>query len=89
VLLNRGLRGLRAELFDVGGDAERPNLFELQSAPVAPVEELFYRARVGHASVAVADVGGKELDEAAAGAFALGAAARPRHRGRPTTLVDN
>ena len=40
---------------------------------IAPIEELLYRARIRHARVAVADVGGEELDEAAAGAFALGA----------------
>ena len=73
VLLDRGLRRLGAELLDVGGDAERLDLVQLELALVAPVEELFHRARVGHARVAVADVGGEELDEAAAGAFALGA----------------
>jgi hypothetical protein len=36
-----------------------------------PVEELFHRARIGSARVAVTDVRGKEFDEAAAGAFAL------------------
>jgi hypothetical protein len=35
-----------------------------------------FTARVRHARVAVADVGGEELDEAVAGAFALGAVNR-------------
>ena len=34
---------------------------------LAPVEELFHRARIGGARVAVTDAGGEEFDEAAAG----------------------
>ena len=78
-MLDRGLRGLGAELLDIDGDAERLDLFQFKLALVAPVEDLFYRARVHHARVAVADVGSQELDEAAAGAFALGAD-NERHR---------
>jgi hypothetical protein len=37
------------------------------------VEELLYRTRVRHSCVAVADTGGKEFDETAAGTLALGA----------------
>jgi hypothetical protein len=39
---------------------------------IAPIEEAFYRARVGHPGIAVADGRGKEFDEAEAGAFAPG-----------------
>ena len=46
---------------------------KLQTALIAPVEELLYRARVGHARVAVPDGGSKKFDQAAAGALALGA----------------
>jgi len=60
-------------LLDVGRHAERLDVFQLELALVTPVEELFHRARIRHARVAVADVGGEELDEAAVGAFALGA----------------
>jgi hypothetical protein len=38
---------------------------------IAPIEEAFYRARVRHPGIAVADGRGKEFDEAAAGTFAL------------------
>ena len=40
---------------------------------VAPIEEAFYRARVRHPRIAVADGRGKEFDKASAGALALGA----------------
>jgi hypothetical protein len=40
---------------------------------IALVEEPFYRARVRHPGIAVADGRGKEFDETAAGALALGA----------------
>src|SRR5712691_9196655 len=54
----------------VGGDSNGLDLREFKPALVAPVEELLDRARVGHARVAVADAGGEEFDEAAAGALA-------------------
>jgi hypothetical protein len=66
----RSIGGRGAELLDVGSDAERRDLREIQAALITPVEELFYCARIGRARVAVANVGGKEFDEAAAGAFA-------------------
>src|SRR5690349_506677 len=40
---------------------------------IAPVEEAFYRARVRHPGVAVADGRGKEFDKATASMFALSA----------------
>jgi hypothetical protein len=40
---------------------------------LAPVEELFHRARIGSARVAVTDAGGEEFDEAAAGSLAAAA----------------
>jgi hypothetical protein len=46
---------------------------DLQVPVIASVEELFHRARIGGARVAVADVGGEEFDEAAAAALATAA----------------
>ncbi|MGH7988226.1 MAG: hypothetical protein ACREQX_18315 [Candidatus Binataceae bacterium] len=61
------------------GHVSRPNghhdgfdVGELEPTSLAPVEELFYRARVGHARIAVADAGGEKLDEASAGALTPG-----------------
>jgi hypothetical protein len=71
VLFDGGLGERGAELFDIGGYRDGLDLMKLQVALVGPVEELFHRARIGRARVAVTDVGGKEFDEAAAGAFAL------------------
>ena len=65
MLLDRRLRCFGAELLDVGRDAERLDFPDLELALVAPVEKLFHRVRVSHARVAVADVGGEELDETA------------------------
>jgi hypothetical protein len=44
---------------------------------IAPIEEAFYRARVRHPGIAVADGRGKEFDETVAGAFALAADKSP------------
>ena len=84
MLFDRRLAGIRAQLFDVGGHGHGLDLREFQPTPVAPVEELLYRARVSrarvsHARVAVTDTGGEEFDEAAAGALTAGA--DPRRRG--------
>jgi hypothetical protein len=49
------------------------NVFEAEVMVLAPVEESFYRAGVRHPGVTVADGRGKEFDEVAAGALALGA----------------
>jgi hypothetical protein len=73
MLLDGGLRGLAAELLDVRRDRDRFDLVELEPRLVALVEEPLDRPRVRHAGVAIADAGGEEFDEAAAGALALGA----------------
>src|SRR5713226_6207444 len=73
VLFDGRLRSLVAELLDVRRDRDCLDLVKFEAVLVAPVEELLYRARVSHARVAVTDTGGKEFDEAAAGAFALSA----------------
>jgi hypothetical protein len=73
VLFDGRLAGLGTELFYVGSDRDGLNVRQFEPAFVAPIEELLYRARVRHPGVAVADAGGKEFDEAAAGAFATGA----------------
>src|SRR5216683_4783974 len=70
VLFDRRLRSLVAELLDVRCDRDCFDLVKLEPVLVAPIEELLYRARVSHARVAVTDVGGEELDEAAARALA-------------------
>jgi hypothetical protein len=46
---------------------QRIDVMQLQVPVRAPVEELFHRARIGGARVAVTDAGGEEFDEAAAG----------------------
>jgi hypothetical protein len=46
------------------------DLVEFEPPVLAPVEELFYRACIGGARVAVTDAGGEEFDEAAASALA-------------------
>jgi len=73
VLLNRGLGRAIPELLDIRGHRDGPDGAEIQSLFIAPVEELFYRARVGSAGVAVADGRGKEFDEAVARALTLDA----------------
>jgi hypothetical protein len=67
------LRGLVAELLDVRRDRDCFDLVKFEAVLVAPIEELLYRARVSHARVAVTDAGGKEFNEATAGALALSA----------------
>jgi hypothetical protein len=62
-----------AQLLDIGGDGERIDVVQFEPPVLAPVEELFYRARIGGARVAVTDAGGEEFDEAAAGALAAAA----------------
>src|SRR5579863_529743 len=62
-----------AELLDVRRDRDRFDIVKLQPAFIAPVEEAFDGARIGGPRVAIADTGGEEFDEAAAGALALGA----------------
>jgi len=59
-------------------------LRQFEPALVAPVEELFYRART-LSSCCGWEGGGKEFDEAAAGALALGADYR-RSASRPARI---
>ena len=73
MLFDGWLRSASPELLDIRGYRDGPDGAEIQSLFIAPVEELFYRTRVSGARVAVADGGGKEFDEAVAGALALGA----------------
>jgi hypothetical protein len=73
VLFDGRLGDHGAELFDVTRDRDRFDLVKLEVAFVRPVEELFHRARIRRARVAVTDVRGKKFDEAAAGAFAVSA----------------
>src|SRR6266851_672310 len=73
MLFDGRLAGPGAELLDVGSDAKRCDLLELEPAIFAPVEELLHCACIGGPRVAVTDVGGEELDEAAARPFAMGA----------------
>jgi hypothetical protein len=53
----------RAKLFDVSGNGNGLDVLHFEPTVVAPVEELFYRARVCHPGVAVTDAGGEEFDE--------------------------
>ena len=55
------------EVLDVGGDVHRLEAPELAQAPhLAPAEKLGNRLGVGGPGVAVADVGGEELEKTAA-----------------------
>ena len=66
-LLDAGRRKLPPEALDPGGDVYRLDVEQAEAGLVAPVEELSDRPVVGAARVRVADVGGEEFDEAAAG----------------------
>src|SRR6266851_1878563 len=72
VLLDARLSNFGAQLLDICGNRDGLDIIQLEVMILTPVEESFYRARVRH-RVAVADGRGKEFDEAAAGALALGA----------------
>ena len=48
-----------AELLDIGGDRDGFDLVELESALLTPIAELFGRAGIGGARVAIEDAGGK------------------------------
>src|SRR5260370_1518019 len=55
-----------AELLNVGGHGRWPDSVQPQAALLAPIEELPDGQGIGHPGVAVADIGGEELDEALA-----------------------
>jgi hypothetical protein len=73
MLFDRRLGRPAAQLLDIGGDRQGVDIMKFEAAVLAPVEELFHRARIGGARVAVTDAGGDEFDEAAAGALAAAA----------------
>ena len=70
MLFDGRLRGPAAQLLDISRNRKRVDLVEFEPPVLAPVEELFYRTRIGGARVAVTDAGGEEFDEAAAGTLA-------------------
>jgi hypothetical protein len=70
MLLDGRLSRPAAQLLDVGGDGECVDIVQFKAPILSPVEELFHRARIGGARVAVTDAGGEEFDEAAAGTVA-------------------
>jgi len=66
VLLDRRLLEIRPKRLNIGGDVQRLDVGELADAVVlAPGEEPAGGMQVGRAGVLVADVGGKEFQEAA------------------------
>jgi hypothetical protein len=67
------LRDRAAELLHIGRYRDRLDITELQPAFVAPLEEALDRPSVCGPRVTVADAGGEEFDETAAGALACGA----------------
>ena len=73
MLLDGRLGGPAAQLLDIGRHRKRIDVMQLQLPVFAPAEELFRRARIGGARVAVTDAGGKEFNEAAADALAAAA----------------
>jgi hypothetical protein len=79
MLFDRRLCHPGAELLDVGGHGRRLDRVQPQAALLAPIEELPDGQGIGHPGVAVADVGGEELDEALA---RVGAGRRDRGRQR-------
>ena len=83
MLLDRRLFKILAERLDIGGDVERLDIGDLANpVPVAPGEEPHDGAIVRHAGVLVADGGGEEFEEAAAGLVAGGGdQARHQHAG--------
>jgi hypothetical protein len=71
---DRLLLGLKGTLSEAELSwCQRIDVMQLQVPVRAPVEELFHRARIGGARVAVTDAGGEEFDETAAGTFATAA----------------
>ncbi len=63
--LTVGAEALQRLGLDPGGDVQRLHLGErVQPVRRAPAQELADAAPVGFAGIAVADVGGKEIDEA-------------------------
>ena len=75
-LLDGRRRKLASEVLDPGGDVHRFDVKQTKAGLVAPIEEFTCGAVIGFAGVRVADVGGEEFDEAAAGMRA----ARGDHR---------
>ena len=65
--LTLGGAKLAPEALDPGGDVHRLDVEQAEAGMVAPVEEFGDRPEVSAAGVRVADVGGEEFDEAAAG----------------------
>jgi hypothetical protein len=62
LLLDARLGHLAADFFDIRGNRQRVDVFQLEPPAFSPVEELFYRSGVSAAGVAVTDVGGEELN---------------------------
>ncbi len=75
-LLDGRRRKPASEALDPGGDVHGLDVEQTKAGLVAPVEEFAGGAVIGFAGVRVADVGGEEFDEAAAGVRA----ARGDHR---------
>ena len=71
VLFDRGRRGLALQRFDVGGNRDRLNVFEvLISGALSPRQELLDRPVIGGSSVRVADRDRNRLEELLAGRWA-------------------
>ena len=78
MLLDAGRRVRRPELLDVGGHMHGLEEPELGQPPaLAPAEEVRNGQSIGLPGVAVADVGGEELDEAPGRGLAGGGYLRP------------
>ena len=68
VLFDRGRRGLALEDFDICGDGDGLNVFEvLISSALSPGQELLDRPVIGGSRVSVADRDRKKLEELFAG----------------------
>ena len=83
MLFDTRLSNFGAQLLDISRDGDGLDVLQPEVVAIAPIEEAFYRARVRHPGIAVADGRGKEFDKAAAGAFALDADNR-RQRLQPS-----
>ena len=65
MLLDRGRRHFVGEVFNVGGDVDRPNAHErVNSLPFAPSQKQGGGMSVGRPRVLVANVDGEEFEEA-------------------------
>lgn len=72
VLLHGRVGEPDGEALDVGGNVDRPDVVQRQTALLAPVEESGNGAEVGLAGVLIPDLGGEEFKKALFGARTLG-----------------